>query len=160
MDASILNQLRDARNRTLKIMKECPEASLERIPAGFENHILWNLGHIFTISEKLLFLDFDLPHHLPADFPGMFGNGTRPSRTEFGNVSPDRIFNLLAGQPERIEKIDKDVSKSRLSKPFQSSTGIIYDTVEKRMQFSIYHEGVHTGYIMAMRRAAVLRESL
>jgi len=146
--------LTDIRSRTLKIVQDIPESKWNVIPTGFRNHVRWHLGHILVSQEKMLFLLNDEPSSIPEGFSEYFAGGTDPSKWESQEGLPEGklILQLLKEQPKRIKKTFADKLQQPMVHPFTSATGITYNTVEEMLHFSLYHEGIHAGILMAMKK--------
>jgi uncharacterized damage-inducible protein DinB len=140
-------QLDLVRERTLQQLAAATEETADLVPQGFRNTLRWNLGHILTVQENLVFKLSGETFRLPESYPALFNNGTSPADWQTAPPSLETLKQQLAEQPQRI----KDALASRLEdKLVQPFKGI--ETVSGIIGFTLYHEGVHTGYMMAMRK--------
>ncbi|MFD0675769.1 MULTISPECIES: DinB family protein [unclassified Paenibacillus] len=141
-------QLDLVRERTLQQLDLTSEETADVMPPGYRNTLRWNLGHILTVQENLVFKLCGEPFSLPDEYPGLFNNGTKPADWQTEPPTLELIKQQLAEQTERI----KDKLSLRLDEMLpQPFKGI--DTVGGMIGFSLYHEGVHTGYMMSLRKS-------
>jgi len=144
----IFKLMEGTRQRTLKMLQETDETQADIVPNGFNNSLRWNLGHILFIQERLLFGIAGKPMGVPESYEGMFKNGTKPADWT-GNVpSLKELEEGLTAQPKRIREKLSGQLEQRLETPF---LGV--ESVGEMVVFSLNHESIHNGYMMALRRA-------
>ena len=56
------------------------DKELNFIPPGFNNNIIWNMGHMIQVSEHMLYRNFPSIRPRHAFDLGLFAKGTRPER--------------------------------------------------------------------------------
>src|SRR6478735_5603655 len=66
------------RANILKSVQNLSDEQLLKIPAGFNNNILWNMGHIAGSTQKLTYAMAGLPMRVEESYPAPFGKGTSP----------------------------------------------------------------------------------
>ncbi|MGE5702799.1 MAG: DinB family protein [Clostridia bacterium] len=152
MDARDLqNQYDMVRGNTLAYAKHFPPEMTRIVPDGFNNNILWNLGHILTVQEMLLFFTKE-PEHLPQSYLSLFGKDTKPADWPDDVPSVEVIVQHLEEQIGRIKDHFFNRLDENLPQPFKMR-GKEISTYGEMIMFSLYHEGMHTGYMMALKRA-------
>lgn len=126
------------------------EAQMLTIPDGFRNHILWNVGHVVVSEQILLYRLSGLPLHVSDEMVARFARGSSPQEW---TTTPDvgEVLDLLTALPERLRE---DVAAGRFEtfKPYQTTTGPNLATFADALAFTLFHEGLHTGVVSAMRR--------
>ncbi|MDA8443198.1 MAG: DinB family protein [Peptococcaceae bacterium] len=150
MGIGILDQLSFARTGTLSTVAELTQTEANIIPQGFNNNILWNLGHLYLSQERFAFHFVQEPMLIPSGFLELFGKGSKP---EAWAQAPDlgEIVNLLEAQPNRIrEKLQGRLQDAVTNPP--PIPGITFSTVEDMLTFNLYHEGIHVQAIRMLRR--------
>jgi hypothetical protein len=148
MEPYLFRQLAFARGQTLKLMDGVTEDTADRIPGGFRNSIRWNLGHIYTVTERISFQYIGLPLQLPAGFKEMFENGTSPlTPVPFAIPTLSELETLLKEQPERIQRTLAGRLQENFASPYTTAAGLIVETPEQFLNFSLYHEGMHLSVI-------------
>jgi len=124
---------------------------LNRIPKGFKNNIIWNIAHVVVTQQLLVYNLSGLPMIPSEEMVADFRKGTKPER-DLTQGEVDEIKNLLFST---IEKTREDYHKG-IFKNFQeypTSVKITLTNVEDAMAFNNFHEGIHLGYILALKKS-------
>jgi uncharacterized damage-inducible protein DinB len=153
--SKLMEQLQDVRQRTLSVVENLSDAQLDVVPPGFRNSIRWNLGHVFVSQEKMVFTLAGEENKSPEGYISLFAGGTAPSMWEESSIAIptlEEITTCLRDQPGRIQEQFAGRLGDPLAEPFKAATGIVFATVEEVIHFSIYHEGLHTGVIMSLKK--------
>ncbi len=120
------------------------------VPDGHRNNILWNLGHLVSSHQILLYKLAGLPMGVTDEFVAAFGRGTSPADW---NSTPDigQVKTLLLEQPVTLKQ---DYENGRFTdyERYTTSTGIDLESCEDALAFNHFHEGVHTGVIMIQKK--------
>ena len=123
------------------------------IPSGFDNNIAWNLGHIIVVQQLLHYRLCGLEMAVSGEQIAMFKTGTSPADWP---TEPD-LVPLMALLPELPQKLLADYQTDRFGDftPFTTSTGVYLETLEDAIAFNNFHEGLHLGFILALRNIVV-----
>ncbi|MFC5469148.1 DinB family protein [Cohnella suwonensis] len=148
----LFKQLRFVRNNTIKQVSGLNEEQVHRVPPGFNNNVLWNVGHIILVHEKFAFGLIHEETNIPAYFGELFGSGTKPANWEQPVPGLDELTGLLHTQIDRIEQKIESRLNDRLEKPFLTSAGLELSTVKECLSFLLYHEGMHFASINAIKQ--------
>ncbi|MFF2912710.1 DinB family protein [Paenibacillus sp. NPDC057934] len=145
MEHYVFYQSAYVRAQLLKSVEGLNEETALRIPQGFRNHILWHLGHIYTLNERFAFKNIGLPMHLPDGFVELFENGTSPLTTPASILLPslEELKTFLQEQPQRIQRILEDRLQESIVPPYTTSGGMKLGSVEEFLSLNLYHEGQH-----------------
>jgi hypothetical protein len=57
------------RNNILKAVQNLSDEQLIKIPQGYNNNILWNMGHVVGSGQKLTYGMAGMPMRVSEDFP-------------------------------------------------------------------------------------------
>lgn len=125
----------------------------DTIPEGFNNNVRWNLGHIATITDQLANYPAGEKPDLAKPFHKSFANGSSPKNWNDETPSLDDIIQALEEQPKKLKEKFAGRLSDPLPQPF-SLVGVEFKTVSDLIAFNLYHEGLHTGQINTMLRAA------
>ena len=151
----LFNQLADYRHELLVAVERVNEDEADIIPEGFRNNIRWNLGHIYL--DQYLWIQHltKEPIILPNHFNEWFGYGTSPE--DWGEDVPklDYLKRLLAVQPFMI----RDLYGERLEEEFAVTESGMF-SVEQVLIRTIFHEGIHLGNIIALKKLVTPQEVL
>lgn len=125
---------------------------LNTIPEGYNNNILWNIGHIIVTEQLLVYKLSGLPMLINDELISKYMKGTKPE----ANASQDDVNELKQLLFSTINRTAKDYTDGKFTS-FQeytlSTTGNVLTKVEEAIQFNLFHEGIHFGYIMALAKA-------
>ncbi len=124
---------------------------LNKIPAGFNNNIIWNLGHIVVSQQILGYKLSNLPLKIDESYVGKYSKGTKPESF----LDENEFFFLKEQAVCLIDELVNDL-KMGTFKSFDSyltSFGIELNMVEDSIKYISMHDGLHLGYAMALKKA-------
>lgn len=123
---------------------------LNTIPVGMSNNLIWNIGHVIVSQQKLVYALSGLPMHIPDSLFEKYQNGSRPDgKTTQAEV--DEIKKLLSEMVEKT-KADFEAGIFKEFHPYQTKTGFYLGTLKEAMEFNNYHEGIHLGIMMSIKK--------
>lgn len=123
---------------------------LNKIPKGFNNNLIWNIGHIIVFQQSIIYERSNLPMYIEDNLVNLYKPGTKPSGAAT-QAEMDKLKGLL------ISLIDKTVTD------FQKGIFTTYDertlrsgfhlsSVQDALSFNNFHEGLHLGYMNSIRK--------
>lgn len=127
----------------------CTNMSMEKlnaIPSGFNNNILWNVGHMVAIQQLIVYGLSQTPFRTDQWIIDTFKNKTKPERT-YDKTDLEKVLTSLQ---ETVVLMEKDFNDNAfgMQTPFISkSLNTSFDTMEAVISFNMFHEGLHTGVI-------------
>ena len=129
-------------------------ALLTTVPEGFNNHILWQIGHISVVQQVLCYRFSGLEMPVDDSLLELFGRDTRPSNWPADAAVPtyDELIAQLHEMAARLRS-DYDSGLFQEFRSYRTMAGPVLESVEDAIRFTIYHEGIHMGYILSLRRA-------
>ena len=142
--------IRQTRTRFIDLVNGLSIEELNEIPAGMNNNIAWNFGHIVTAQQGLCNglsgVELDVPEEVTAGFK----KGTRPE----GFISQDTIDELKEYALSSIDELEKGLGENVYLqyKPYTTSYGYTLNNIEDAIRFVMVHDALHLGYSMAIRR--------
>jgi hypothetical protein len=123
---------------------------LNKIPPGYNNNLIWNIGHILVVQQMLVYNLSGLPMMVSPEMVNTYKRGTKPER-DFTQHEVDEIRNLLVSTIDQTEKdFAADIFKNYSE--FTTMTGFHLRSAAEAMAFNYYHEAVHTGVMMGIRK--------
>ena len=140
------------RNNFEKAVSNINEADLKVIPAGFNNNILWNIGHVVATQNVLIYGMSGLDFTIPTDFIKRYKKGSFPTDVDHPKEELETIFELGKIANEQLMFDIKEMKFDDYQK-YETSFGITLNSFNDALQFNNIHEGLHLGYLMAMKRA-------
>ncbi|GAM11888.1 DinB family protein [Mesobacillus selenatarsenatis] len=143
----LFNQLESYRSEILGVAATFSEEDAEKIPAGFNNNIRWNLGHIYLDQYLWIQAVTQEPAGVPEEFKSWFCYGTSPAHFTEETPTVSELKELLKTQPARI----KDSYGERLEEEF-APTEMGMHTIEQVLTRTIFHEGMHLQTILDIKK--------
>ena len=123
---------------------------LHVIPEGFTNNIAWNIAHI-VVTQQLLHYGLSEKDCLVSDeLIAAFKKGTNPTR-QFTQEEFDEVLDLFKGLPNTLEE-DYEAGIFTEYSAYKTSTGFVIDSMEKAVIFNNFHESLHLGVIMSLKK--------
>jgi len=124
--------------------------ALNKIPTGFTNNIIWNIAHVIVTQQILVYRLSGLPYLIPEDLVSRFKKGTSPE-ADLNQIEVSEIRSLLF---EPIEKTQADYRKGVFFsfEEYTVSTKSTLTKVEEAIDFNNFHEGIHLGVILSLRK--------
>jgi hypothetical protein len=142
--------LNTTRNNILMAIKELSLSELNTIPTGFKNNIIWNVGHIVATQQLLCYKMSGLAMALDANFIAKYKKGSVAE----GEVHQEEFADVLKKLKELPALIEQDYAKGifKAFNAYTTSYNITLNTIDQAIQFNNVHEGLHFGYIMALKK--------
>lgn len=143
--------LRKTRQFLLGFVNELTPLQMNNIPPGFNNNIAWNLGHIIAAQQGICYKRGGLPMVIPGDLFERYKPDSKPQ----GNVDTgelNQVKSLLLSTIDNLEQ-DYNAGKFKDYNPWTSRYGITINTIDDAISFLSFHDGLHAGYIMALKRS-------
>jgi len=139
-----------SRNILLKFLENHTLEQLNTIPEGFSNNLIWNIAHIVVVQQMLVYNLSGLPMMVSEDMVNKFKRGTKPEHS----VSQEEVDEIKTLLFATLEQTKKDFANN-IFKTFTEFTTLSDYTVKNAkdaMEFNNYHEAVHTGIMMQIRK--------
>ncbi|ULC59884.1 DinB family protein [Flaviramulus sp. BrNp1-15] len=145
----VLNNTREIFN---KIIDNNSLEDLNKIPNGFNNNIIWNIGHIVVSEQLLAYRLSGLDSMLSDEMINKYRKDTKPE----GNVFQGEVNQIKALLFSTIEKTKEDYNNGLFETYNEytvSTTGNTLTNIDEALQFVVVHEGLHYGYVLALLKA-------
>lgn len=123
---------------------------LNKVPEGFNNNLIWNIGHIVVVQQMLVYNLSGLPMMVSQEMVEKYKRGSKPEH-HVSQVEVDEIRSLLF---ETINQTKADLN-SKIFKTYTEFTtlsGFTMRNVEDALAFNYYHEAMHIGMMMSIRK--------
>lgn len=132
-------------------IENLPLSELNKVPDGFNNNIIWNIAHVIVTQQLLVYNLSGLPTIVSKEMIDSYRKGTRPLR-DLNQAEVDAISNLLFSTIEKT-KDDYDSKLFQTYNQYTVTTKNTISNVEEAIEFNNFHEGIHLGYILALRKS-------
>jgi len=121
-----------------------------QIPEGYTNNLIWNIAHIIVTQQLLVYKFAGLPMLVSDDLIDTYKKGTKPEK-DASQAEVDEIKSLLFKTIEKTkEDYDNGIFKNYTEYP--TSTGFVLKSADGAMAFNNFHEGLHIGIMMSIRK--------
>ncbi len=145
--------MKTLRGFTLGIIKDLSHEQLLTIPTGFNNNILWQIGHLLYEQYQFFYGFTGQPLPLPEGgaeaYKALFDNGTSPKTWE----TPPDVAGILAEFASISDTIIADANAGKFD-GFQGRElrpGLLLNDINHLAAFHCVHEGMHMGAIKAIK---------
>ncbi len=143
--------LQITRQNTLTLLDDLTLDQLNEIPEGYSNSIIWNVAHVVTTQQLLCYGLSNNEKLIAADRIDQNRKGTKPERY----YSEEEVAFWKEQMIYTAGKIKEDYSAGIFKEfnEYTTSYNITLTDIEKAIEFNNVHEGVHYGYILALRKS-------
>lgn len=124
---------------------------LNKVPVGFKNSIIWNIAHTIATQQILIYRLSNLEMQLPQAFIDRFKKGTK-HEVDLTKDEVDYIKRILFSTLDQTE-LDYNNGRFKTYQDYTVSTGSTLTNVDQAFAFNNFHEGIHLGYILALKKA-------
>jgi hypothetical protein len=145
-----LTHLGKARALFLKIIDGLTLEQVNAIPKGHRNSIAWTLAHLVVTQQLLCYKLSGLPCAVPEDMIQRFQKGTVPSKA-LSQQNFEEIKSLFVALPLALEK-DLEAGVFKDYTPYTTSVGIVLSNIEEALSFNAFHEGIHLGVVLSIKK--------
>ncbi|RXK83708.1 DinB family protein [Filimonas effusa] len=145
-----IDAIRLTRSFLLEQIRGLSTEQLNIIPTGFNNNIIWNLGHLVAAQQLICYFRPGLPLAVEDDFFGAYKTGSKPS----GFVGPEEVSLIKELLFSTLDQLERDLSAHLFTSftPWTTRYNVEVRSIEDAIHFLPYHEGLHAGVISSMKR--------
>jgi hypothetical protein len=124
------------------------------MPNGFNNTLRWNIGHVLTSTDRC-FVIADLTSQVPPNYKELFLTGTSPKTWTIDVPSLQDLMSQLEQQKAAIQETFSNSLDKKMETPLKLKLyeGYELNSIGELLNFFVFHEAMHNGYINAMKRA-------
>ncbi|HBK70384.1 MAG TPA: DinB family protein [Flavobacteriaceae bacterium] len=143
--------LKASRLIILKVIESLSLDQLNKIPTGFRNNIAWNVAHLLVTHQLLFYKLSSLPIAVNDEMVKKYTKGTAPesdiTKQELEHIK-EQFLSLVD-----TSKKDYDNNLFKIYHPYPTSANVTLNTIDEAIQFNNFHEGLHLGYILALKKS-------
>ncbi len=134
----------------LKVLDNHSLEQLNKIPTGFSNNLIWNIAHCVSSQQVLIYKLSGLPTMASEEFINKFRKGTKPE----GDVSQAEVDEIRVLLSTTLDQTINDYSSGIFQNynEYTTSLGYVLKNIDGALAFNNYHEGIHSGIIMSIRK--------
>jgi hypothetical protein len=123
---------------------------LNKTPQGFNNNLIWNIGHVIAVQQSLIYKQSNLDMRIPDTFFEKYKSGSKPMKVATQEDIDEIKLYLLP-----LTDITKNDIARGIFTTYQSrttATGFELATLNDGLIFNNYHEGMHLGSMLSIRK--------
>ena len=145
-----IERLKKTRIFLLDIIKDLTTEQLNKIPSGFNNNIIWNLGHLIISQQGMCYTRAGIKPVVDEAFFSNYKAQTKP----ISFIGEEEIKQVKHLAIEVLDQLDTDYTKHAFTNytSFTTRYDIAITSIDEAIDFLLFHEGLHMGYIMALKR--------
>jgi len=145
-----ITQIKNTRAFILELIKDLSIEQLNKIPTGFNNNIIWNIAHLTAAQQNMCYVRSGLAVTVKEEHFSAFLSGTKPDKF-IEKQEIDSIFDALLNSMDRLAA---DYTSGIFVEfdPWDKRYGMKLNSIEDAINFIPFHEGMHIGYIMALKK--------
>ena len=146
-----LETLRTIRKNTLNAMEGLSVEELCKVPTGFKNSVLWNAAHNMVSLQLLVYARSSVASKVSQELIDKYRKGTEGPTS----VSEEEISQIKSLMLSTVDDLEKDLANGVFNSydEYLTSFGVNLTSAEEAIKFDCVHEGLHLGYIMAMKKS-------
>ena len=138
------------RNNIINAIEGLSLEELNTVPKGFNNNVIWNVGHVVATQQLLCYKFSGLKMSLDSDFITKYMKGS-VADNDISQEEVDYILKQLKVLPAELEN-DYTNGVFENYNTYTTSYNITLSAISEAIQFNNVHEGLHLGYIMALKK--------
>lgn len=146
----ILEITKTSRNMVSKLIQGYTLEQLNKVPEGFKNNLIWNVAHVVVTQQLLVYKLAGLPMMVSEEMIEKYKKGTQTEHV----ASQEEVDEILSLLHKTIEQTEVDINNNLFQNfsEYPTSTGFVLKTNSDSMSFNNFHEGIHIGVILAIRK--------
>lgn len=152
MTEQVFNFIIQTRQAFIRLIDSLTVEELNHIPAGFNNNIIWNFGHIVVTTQTLSYVRTGILNDASTvQYNNDYKRDTKPTRY----IGQEEINELKSLALSTVKSIQEDYNKGVFSsvQPFATSTyGVLMNTFDEILITAVGHDNIHFGYALAQRK--------
>ena len=154
MTETVFKYIRKNRELFLNLADNLTIEQLNKIPEGFNNNIIWNMGHIVVSTQSLCYLRTGVRPEMKIPFIKKYGKDSKPDSF----ITLQEIDELKHQLVSTIDNIEEDV-KGDIFKNITPYTTVTYKyemhSIEEILTCTLAHDSLHFGYALAQKKLVI-----
>jgi len=124
---------------------------LNKVPEGFKNNLFWNIAHVVVTQQLLVYKLSGVNMMISDEWVELYKKGTCTVQ----DATEEDLELLKIVLTSTIEQTEKDIEKNlfKTFTEYPTTTGFSLKTINDAFEFNNFHEGIHLGYVLALKKA-------
>jgi hypothetical protein len=139
------------RNQLIKMLDELSNEQINKIPTGFNNNLVWHLGHVIASQQAMGYKRSENAILIDEELFQKYKGGTKPE----GIVDQAGYERLKELSAKTLAQFDTDYDAGLFNNytTFAIGVGVEITSINDALGMLQLHEGMHFGYAQALKRA-------
>lgn len=145
-----IDNIKKIRIFLLELVKDLSIDQVNETPSGFNNNIAWNLAHLIAAQQGLCYLRAGIKPVVDEKLITEYKSGTKPGEP----INENELSSIKEQMLSSIDQLKIDYENNSFENYTSWTTryGVELASIDDAIRFLLFHEGLHQGYIMAMKR--------
>lgn len=142
--------IRKTRSFLLENLKDVTTEQFNKIPEGFNNNIIWNLGHMIAAQQGICYIRAGLKPCVNEEFINAYKSGSKPD----GAIDNPAIENIKTLLFTTLDQLESDYNNHLFDNYIAWTTryNVEVANIDDAVNFLPFHDGLHSGGIGALKR--------
>jgi hypothetical protein len=141
---------RQTRRNFIELINSLSIAQLNEVPAGLNNNIIWNFGHIVVTQQILCYLLAGASPKMDQSLIEKYRKGAKPEDfVEQAEI--DTLKSLAVSLLDELE-VDLDTDVFSNYKSYPTSYGFELTNIDDAIEFFAVHESMHYGVALTIKK--------
>ena len=145
-----MDNVRKVRTFLLAQLDDLSSEQLNRIPDGFNNNIIWNIGHMIAAQQGICYIRAGVPPVVEEQLILNYKPGTKPAKS----INDEEVTHLKSLLLSTLDQMEADL-EGQLFDGYKSWTiryGVEITNIDEAIDILLFHEGYHQGAILALKK--------
>ncbi len=134
----------------LSLIADLDINQVNKIPDGFNNNIAWNLAHMIAAQQGICYKRSGNDIKVDEAFFQAYRPGTKPEKF-ITEAEYEEIKTLLFSTLDDLVA-DYDAQIFGNYGAFTTRYGVALNNIDEAIAFLPFHEGLHIGYVMSIKK--------
>jgi len=146
----LIEALRQTRHNLLKTVEAYTIDEMNVVPEGFNNSLLWNLGHVWVTQKMLHYGLSGLPLNIDDELVNQFRKGSKAIV-----LKEETLSRIKSDFIKSVDDLERDLNANIFKefRPYRTSYNVELESLDDALWFNNMHEAMHLGYMLAMRKS-------
>lgn len=145
-----IENLLHVRQPILTLVEGLSPDALNKVPEGFNNNIIWNMAHLVSAQQGICYVRAGLKPRIEEQYLIPYRPGTKPE----GPADSTELERVKESMISSIEMVVPDLENNLFTNytPWTTRYGLSIATIDEALGFLLFHEGLHFGTILALKK--------
>lgn len=141
---------RTSRKLIAPFLEDFSLEQLNTIPTGFSNTLFWNIAHVVVTQQLLVYKLSGLPMLISDELVDKYKKGSKPEQA----ATQEEVDQIKALIFDLVDQTQADYGSGVFTQftEYPTSSGFVLKNVKHAMAYNNFHEGLHLGIMMSMKK--------